>query len=236
MSKIHDFSLLSPSIPFTEYDFYHLYNETFRHSELGRIRSILPLREMAVSFGLVKTSRRLNRGQKPYFSPEGKVALMFLKMYTQLSAPKLLEQLNGNIHYQLFCGITIDPLHPLKSYKLIDSIISELAGKLRLQEQQKILADMWKPYMKDLETMYTDSTCNESDMRYPTDPKLVWEGIEKPYVLMCRLSSELGIHRPRTKYNDVSKANMAYRKQRKHSRNQTRKILRRLLCLLGKGV
>ena len=90
--------------------------------------------------------------------------------------------------------------------------------------------------MKDLETMYTDSTCYESDMRYPTDPKLVWEGIEKTYVLMCHLSSELGIHRPRTKYNDVSKANMAYRKQRKHSRNQTRKILRRLLCLLGKGV
>ena len=73
---------------------------------------------------------------------------------------------------------------------------------------------MWKPYMKDLDTMYTDATCYESDMRYPTDPKLLWEGIEKRYSVMCRVSTGLGLHRPRTKYNDVSRANMAYRKDR----------------------
>ena len=48
------------------------------------------------------------------------------------------------------------------------------------------------------------------------------------------MSSRLGIHRPRTKFLDVQKANLTYRKQRKHSRNQTRKITRRLLDLLGK--
>ena len=41
-------------------------------------------------------------------------------------------------------------------------------------------------------------------------------------------------HRPRTKFLDVQKANLTYRKQRKHSRSQTRKITRRLLDLLGK--
>lgn len=51
---------------------------------------------------------------------------------------------------------------------------------------------------------------------------------------MCELSSRPGIHRPRTKFLDVQKANLAYRKQRKHSRSQTRKITRRLLDLLGK--
>ena len=51
---------------------------------------------------------------------------------------------------------------------------------------------------------------------------------------MCELSSRLGIHRPRTKFLDVQKANLTYRKQRKHSRSQTRKITRRLLDLLGK--
>lgn len=44
----------------------------------------------------------------------------------------------------------------------------------------------------------------------------------------------MGIHRPRTKFLDVQKANLTYRKQRKHSRCQTRKITRRLLDLLGK--
>ncbi len=71
-------------------------------------------------------------------------------------------------------------------------------------------------------------------MRYPTDAKLLWEGIEKSYATMCELSSRLGIHRPRTKFLDVQKANLTYRKQRKHNRSQTRKITRRLLDLLGK--
>lgn len=51
---------------------------------------------------------------------------------------------------------------------------------------------------------------------------------------MCELSIRLGIHRPRTKFLDVQKANLTYRKQRKHSMSQTRKITRRLLDLLGK--
>ena len=38
----------------------------------------------------------------------------------------------------------------------------------------------------------------------------------------------------RTKYNDIDKANLAYRKQRKHTNKQTRKMIMRLLALLGK--
>ena len=159
---------------------------------------------------------------------------MFLKMYTGFSCPKLLEQLNGNIHYQIFCGVIIDPTRPLTNYKLLDDIMLELAGKLKLKIQQGILADKWRPYMENLDTMYTDATCYESEMRYPTDAKLLWEGVEKSYVMMCELSSRLGIHCPRTKSLDVQEANLTYRKQRKHSRNQTRKITRRLLDLLGK--
>ena len=48
------------------------------------------------------------------------------------------------------------------------------------------------------------------------------------------MSRRLGIHRHRTKFLDVQKANLTYRKQRKHNRIQTRKITRRLLDLLGK--
>ena len=38
----------------------------------------------------------------------------------------------------------------------------------------------------------------------------------------------------RTKYNDIDKANLAYRKQRKHTHKQTRKMTMRLLALLDK--
>ena len=234
MSKVQNFAEKAPNIPFTEFDFYELYRTTFENSELGRIKKLLPLCKMAESLGLTSKSLRPKLGRKSYFTPEGKVALMFLKMYTQLSFPKLLEQLNGNIHYQIFCDIAIDPTRPLTNYKLLDAIAMEVAEKLKIREQQNLLAQMWKPYMKDLDTMYTDATCYESEMRYPTDPKLLWEGIEKTYKIMCELSRRLNLHRPRTKYIDVQKANLTYRKQRKHTKSQNRKMTRRLLELLGK--
>ena len=192
MSNITNFAEKAPNLPFTEYDFYELYRETFEQSELGRIKRLLPLHELAASCGLVSGCLQLKRGRRSYFTPEGKVALMFLMMYTQLSFPKLLEQLNGNIHFQIFCDVLIDPLRPLTNYKLLDDIAAELAGKMKIQELQEQLAIAWKPWMKDLDTMYTDATCYESEMRYPTDQKLLWEGIEKAYAMMCRMSERLG--------------------------------------------
>ena len=108
MAKVQQISEITPSFAFTEFDFYKDYEESFKKSEIGRIHALLPLREMAIRFGLTDAHPRKKAGRKPYFSPEGKVALMFLKSYTGLSAPKLMEQLNANIHYQIFCGIRIN--------------------------------------------------------------------------------------------------------------------------------
>lgn len=233
MAKVRNLSDIQQEIAFTEFDFYQRYEESFKTSELGRIKSLLPLREMAISFGLVEEkpkSLRVKRGRKSFFTPEGKVALAFLKMYTGLSAPKLMDALNGNIHYQIFCGIRLSPENQLTNYKLLDSILVELSKKLKIQEQQKVLADAWKPYMKNLDTVYTDASCYESLMRFPTDVKLLWECVERAYKMMCGISSQLCEHRMRTKYNDIDKANLAYRKQRKH----THKMTMRLLALLDK--
>ena len=137
MTKVRNFVEITPNLPFSEFNFYELYRETFEKSELGRMKKLLPLHEMAESLGLVSKSMMPKRGRKSYFTPEGKVALMFLKMKTQMSFPKLMEELNGNIHYQLFCDILIDPTHPLTNYKLLDDIAAELAGSLKIQELQK---------------------------------------------------------------------------------------------------
>ena len=80
-------------------------------------------------------------GLKSFFTPEGKVARMFLKMHTGLRCPKMMEQLNGNIHYQIFCYVIIDLTRPLTYYKLLDDIMMGLAGKLETQQLQGILAD-----------------------------------------------------------------------------------------------
>ena len=161
MSKARNFSEIAPNIAFPEFNFYELYYSTFEKSELGRIKKLLPLREMAENFGLVRKSMRPKLGRKSFFTPEGKVALMFLKMYTGLSCPKLMEQLNGNIHYQIFCDVIIDPTRPLTNYKMLDDIMMELAGKLKIQQLQGILADKWRPYMENLDTMYTDAAAME---------------------------------------------------------------------------
>ena len=78
-----------------------------------------------------------------------------------------------------------------------------------------------------------DATCYEGEMRYPTDTKLLWKGIEKAYGIMCGLSEKMNQHRPRTKHPDGWKANLAYRKQCRYMNGQTRKITWCLLALLG---
>ena len=98
MSKIQNFAEITPNLPFSEFNFYELYRETFEKSELGRMKKILPLREIAESLGLVSKSMRPKRGRKSYFTPEGKVALMFLKMKTQMSFPKLMEDEKEILH------------------------------------------------------------------------------------------------------------------------------------------
>ena len=125
MSKVRNFAEIAPNIGFSEFDFYDLYRSTFEKSELGRIKKLLPLHEMAENFGLVSKSLRPKLGRKSYFTAEGKVALMFLKMYTGLSCPKLTEIL------YIFFGI-----HTANVVQLADRI-----------EQRAQLAASWNENM-----------------------------------------------------------------------------------------
>jgi len=65
--KVRNLSDIQQEIAFTEFDFYQRYEESFKAPELGRIKSLLPLHEMAISFGLVEgTPKSLGtkRGRK----------------------------------------------------------------------------------------------------------------------------------------------------------------------------
>lgn len=53
MAKVRNLSDIQQEIAFTEFDLYQRYVETLKTSELGRIKSLLPLREMAISFRLL---------------------------------------------------------------------------------------------------------------------------------------------------------------------------------------
>lgn len=93
--------------------------------------------------------------------------------YTGFSDRLLVEHLNGNIHYQLFCGIMIAPSCPITNYKIISAVRNEIASRLDIDFLQGILASHWKPYLENLHVCMTDITCYESHMRFPTDMKLL---------------------------------------------------------------
>ena len=185
---------------------------------------------MAKAIGL--SEQRL--GRRNIFSPVAKIALMVLKAYTGFSDRQLVEHINGNLHYQMFCGIMIDPAFPITNYKIVSAIRNEIASLLDIDSLQDILASHWKPYLENLHVCMTDATCYESHMRFPTDMKLLWESIEWLYRHICRHCMDLGIRRPRNKYADVSESYLSYCKKRKRKASRTRMLKRRMIRLLEK--
>lgn len=230
MAKIQNISEIQPTLGFTEFDIFKKYRQSFETSELGRLHALFPFKALARSMRLKSSPL----GRKNYFSPEGKIALMVLKSYTNFSDKDLIAHLNGNIHYQLFCGVHIDPLHALTKYKIVSAIRQELAERLEIDSLQEVLADCWRPYLSDLHVCMTDATCYESHLRFPTDVKLLWESVEWLHRHLCKQCQSLKLRRPRNKYDDVSRAYLSYSKKRKRRQSQTRMLKRRLIHLLEK--
>ncbi len=230
MAKIQNILEIQPTLGFTEFDVLEKYRKSFHESELGRLHSVFPFDRMAKAIGL--SEQRL--GRRNIFSPSAKIALMVLKAYTGFSDRQLVEHLNGNLHYQMFCGIMIDPAFPITNYKIVSAIRNEIASRLDIDSLQEILASHWKPYLENLHVCMTDATCYGSHMRFPTDMKLLWESIEWLYRHICRHCMDLGIRRPRNKYADVSESYLSYCKKRKRKASRTRMLRRRMIRLLEK--
>ena len=168
MAKIRNLSELQQTIVFTEFDFYQHYEETFKVSELGRIKSLLPLREMSVKYGLIEENPRslgVKRGRKSYFSPEGKVALMFLNMYNR----SVSSETDGSVKRK----------HPLpdilrcayQSCKSFDELQTDrqyTVGVVRQPEGPGTAGGTCgclEAVLKNLDTVYTDASCYGSAWR-----------------------------------------------------------------------
>lgn len=205
----------------------------FLRSELGQIYQSIPWEALVLSLGLIES----NKGRSSIFSPQGKVALMFLKNYCGCSDQRLLDHLNGNLYFQFFCGILIPPSSGLKHRQLVSSIRGQLAAKLSIEDVQKVLATHWKPYLSDSENVLVDATCYESEVRYPTDAKLLWESVDWLYGVVQKTHKLIGLRMPRTKYQKWAIRYQGYcrkRKPRVKHRNQIKRALLRLLAkLLG---
>jgi hypothetical protein len=221
LSQINFFS------PHQEYD---LYRSSFLNSELGQIYQSIPWNELIRSFKL----KSAKVGRKALFDSQGQLALMFLKAYTGLSDRKLIEQLNANIDYQLFCGILLSPTERLVDYKIVSKIRTQLGKKLDIQSCQKTLAKHWKPYLVDTHVMLTDATCYESQLRYPTNVKLLWESVDWNYNQLKLLCKSLKVRMPRNKYLEQKDKYYSYQRKRRKPKKGTTQRTRSLLYLLNK--
>jgi hypothetical protein len=208
---------------------FSLYWKQFQESRLGKLSQVIPFQELARSLK-IKDNKK---GPLTIFSPRGKLALMFLKAYTNLSDRKLIENLNGNIHFQMFCDIFLG-LEPLKNAKIVSEIRCELSRNLDIQYVQKCLAEAWKPYLTCTNVMLGDATCYETSMRYPTNVKLLWESVEWVHGQMKRTCKRLKIRTPRNKYLEQEEKYFQYSRKRQKQNKETVVRTRSLLYLLEK--
>jgi hypothetical protein len=208
---------------------FSLYLKAFNESELGSIYQAIPWSEFIKKLKIKEN----NKGPDLIFSPQGMVALMFLKSYVECSDEMLINHLNGNIHFQIFCGILLGP-ERIKNFKIVSDIRCRLARKLDVRELQGVLAGYWKPYMRDTNIMMEDATCYETSMRYPTNVKLLWESTEWSYNQLKLICKYLKIRMPRNKYEEQWNKYNNYSHKRKKIHKETLKRTRSLLYLLGK--
>ena len=230
MSKLQRIFESTPEISFvspqTEFS---LYWNKFLESELGKIYQVIPWNDLIKHLKL----KEPRKGRGAYFSPQGKLALMFLKAYTSLSDRKLVEHLNGSFEFQMFCGIFLGP-ERLVDFKFVSKIRTELAEKLQISTVQQAFAKAWKPHIQQPNVMLEDATCYESYIRYPTNIKLIWECVDWMYGQMKLTCKYLKIRTPRTKFLEQKEKYFDYMRKRKKPWKDTVKRTRSLLYLLDK--
>jgi len=210
---------------------FSLYWQSFQGSELGSIYQSIPWIELVKALKIKENSK----GPSRIFSPQGMLALMFLKSYVGCSDRKLINHLNGNIDFQMFCGIFLGP-ERISNFKIISEIRCELSNKLDIKILQSVLAGYWKPYLQNPNIMLEDATCYETSMRYPTNVKLLWESTEWSYKQLKLMCKYLKIRVPRNKYEEQWDKYNNYSHKRKRTYKETNKRIRSLLYLLDKIV
>ena len=196
---------------------------------MGRIYQAIPWRELAKSLKI----RENRKGPDRIFSTQGMLALMFLKSYVNCSDKKLILHLNGNIDFQMFCGIFLG-LDRISNYKIVSDIRCELSRVMDIRKLQEVLAIYWKPYLKGPNILMEDATCYETSMRYPTNVKLLWESTEWTYKQLKLICKYLKIRMPRNKYEEQWIKYNNYSHKRKKIHKDTTKRCRSLLYLLEK--
>jgi hypothetical protein len=202
----------------------------FYNTDLGKLYRSIPFKDLASKIPSPKNFHS-GRGRKPFLKVEGGIGLLMLKHYTGISDEMLIERLNTDWCMQYFCGVQLG-LRRIKDKNLVSWWRCYIAQHLDINELQSVLMKHWKPYMQQTHVTMMDATVYESNLRYPTDAKLLWESIGKLHTLLCCTRKLLKLRYTRSNYGKHKAAYMNYQKSRKKSKRKERKLRKQLLKYL----
>lgn len=202
----------------------------FYATDLGKLHRSIPFKELASKIP-APAQTRSGRGRKPFLKVEGGIALQILKHYTGLSDEMLIERLNTDWCMQYFCGLQL-AFRKIKDKNLVSWWRCYLAKFLDIKQLQPVLINAWKPYMAQTHVTMMDATAYESNIRYPTDVKLIWESIEKVYNILTQRRKLFKLRRSRSNYEKHKKGYMGYQRNRRKSKRKDKKLRKHLLKYL----
>src|SRR5664279_2137416 len=204
--------------------------DVFYQTDLGRLHRSIAFKDLAAKIPS-RLHNKSGRGRKPFLKPEGGIALLILKHYTCLSDDMLIDRLNTDWCMQYFCGVQLKARR-IKDKNLVSWWRCYIARHLDIKELQKILITSWKPYMEQTHVTMMDATVYESNIRYPTDVKLLWESIVKVYQIIGGKRRLLKLRVSRSNYGKHKKNYLGYQRNRRKSKRQDKKLRKQLLKYL----
>ena len=203
----------------------------FYNTALGELYQAIPFDSLSKQVPAPRHSIS-ERGCTPWFDVKGGIALQILKSYYRCSDAMLIEQLNGNWHMQMFCGIQLKGGQQIKDKDIVGRWRSFISKKLDMDKLQMSCVQHWKPFMQHIHTGFCDATVYESYIEYPTDAKLLWKSCCDVYQMIKYKRSELKLRHTRINHQRRKTQYMSFAKRRKKSRRQSKKICKALLKYL----
>jgi IS5 family transposase len=204
----------------------------FFQTDLGRLHRSIPFRDLASKIPSPLQAKS-GRGRKAFLKVEGGIALLILKHYTSLSDEMLIDRLNTDWCMQYFCGVQLK-FRRIKDKNLVSWWRCYIARHLDIKELQGVAINSWKPYMEQTHVTMMDATVYESNIRYPTDVKLLWESIIKVHQVTQQKRKLLKLRRSRSNYQKHKSNYLGYQRNRKKSRRKDKKLRKQLLKYLSR--
>lgn len=211
----------------------NLFHQRFLQTDFGRLYLAIPFKELSA---LVVPTQNIQsgKGRKNWLSIEGGIALLIAKHYLQVSDSMLIERLNTDWSLQMFCGIRLRPDEKVKDDDLPGRWRSYLGKYLDIDKWQQCLATEWKVDMNDTQAGFTDATCYESYITYPTDVKLIWKCCAESFQMIQMMRKDLKLRRSRANHDKHKQDYLSYSRLRKKGKRKTKKFCKSLLKYLDR--